>query len=347
MRIILSPLGWLYGAIGLLRNKLYDRSSLKSHPLGARTISVGNITTGGTGKTPLVALVAEILAESGEKVCILTRGYGRANANERVLVSDGANPPVDAKRGGDEPVELAKRLGSKAIIIADADRVSAARWAKDEFGITAFVLDDGFQHRRAGRDIDIVCIDATRPFGNGRTLPAGDLREPLSSLSRADAVVITRIDLADNADTITSIIRRNNSRAVVLEARTRLRGFLTLDDFLAGQRLPSDEQDLLYLAGTYAFCGLGNPDIFFETLRQNNLSLGGVGKFPDHHPYTQADIEKLESEAKWSSSRSLITTAKDAVKLSGIKFELPCYVALADLSVNDPEAFRDLILSDA
>ena len=127
--MLLSPVGWLYGTIADIRNTLYERGVLKSYSLGARTISIGNITAGGTGKTPLVAHVAALLAESGEKVCILTRGYGRDNPRDRVLVSDGEQVLVDAKKGGDEPVELARKLIGKAIIVADADRLSAAAWA--------------------------------------------------------------------------------------------------------------------------------------------------------------------------------------------------------------------------
>jgi tetraacyldisaccharide 4'-kinase len=127
---MLNVIGKLYGLVIALRNALYDRGMFRSYSLGARTISIGNITTGGTGKTPLVAYVADVLAEAGEKVCILTRGYGRSNPRERVLVSDGTNVLVDARTGGDEPVELARKLIGKAIVVADADRVSAAAWAK-------------------------------------------------------------------------------------------------------------------------------------------------------------------------------------------------------------------------
>jgi len=187
---MLRLLGKIYVAIGGLRNSLYDRGILKSHSLGARTISIGNITAGGTGKTPLVAYVAELLADAGEKVCILTRGYGRKNERDRVVVSDGTNVLVDAATGGDEPVELAQRLLGKSVVIADADRVAAARWAKKQFGITAFVLDDAFQHRRARRDLDIVCVDATNPRG-------GLLRESFANLVRADVIIITRADLVE------------------------------------------------------------------------------------------------------------------------------------------------------
>src|SRR6476646_1241531 len=166
----LSPIGWLYGLGADARNALYDRGVYKTHSLGAKTVSVGNLTTGGTGKTPMVALVARLLADSGENVCILTRGYGRKNPGNSVLVSDGISVRCDARQGGDEPVELAFKLIGNAAVISDADRVAGARRAISELGSTAFVLDDAFQHRRAKRDLDIVCIDSTNPWGNGEVL---------------------------------------------------------------------------------------------------------------------------------------------------------------------------------
>src|SRR5215217_6944993 len=150
--MLLSPIGWLYGKFADVRNALYDRGTLRSYDLGAKTISIGNITAGGTGKTPLVMYVAEILADAGEKVCILTRGYGRESSG-RVLVSDSVQVLVDARIGGDEPVELARKLIGKTIVVADADRVAAAGWAREKFEVTALVLDDAFQHRRAKRNL--------------------------------------------------------------------------------------------------------------------------------------------------------------------------------------------------
>ena len=185
---MLSLLAAIYGKITDLRNRLYDRGVLDTFDLGAATCSIGNVTTGGTGKTPMVAYVAELLASRGETVCILTRGYGRMDPRERVLVSDGKDILADAATAGDEPIELARKLLGKAIIIADADRVSAAEWAKRKFGVTAFILDDAFQHRRAVRDVDIVCVDATNPFGGGKMLPAGRLRESVNGLDRADII---------------------------------------------------------------------------------------------------------------------------------------------------------------
>ncbi len=255
--VVVSPLGFLYGKITDARNSLYDRRVLRSHSLGARTISIGNITAGGTGKTPLVALVSEILAGAGEKVCILTRGYGRENERLRVLVSDGESVLADARTGGDEPVELARKLIGKAVVVADPDRVAAAAWAKDKFDITAFVLDDAFQHRRAERDVDIVCVDATNPFGNGRLLPDGTLRESAGNLKRASAIVVTRIDLIENVSRLTSELSTLNPIAPI---------------FLASSVI-ADPDDADLQRPAFAFCGVGNPESFFELLRRSGYVL--------------------------------------------------------------------------
>ena len=342
--ILLSPLGWIYGPVMNVRNALYDRGWIASHSLGARTISIGNITTGGTGKTPLVALVAEIIASNGEKVCILTRGYGRENPSTRVLVSNGDSILVDAKTGGDEPVELAQKLLGKVIVVADTDRVAAAKWTKENFEMTTFVLDDGFQHRRAKRDVDIVCIDATNPFGNGHVLPAGRLREPLRNLKRADAIVITRANLINDLEDLKSEISNWNTKAAVFLAKNRVIQLTLLQEFHA--KTQSSQRTVEATPERpFAFCGLGNPQNFFDQLRQDSISPVGMKTFGDHHSYGAADVRSIESAAKAAGADSLVTTAKDAVKLMDLKFEIPCYVAELETIIGDEKNFRELVIS--
>lgn len=369
----LSPLGLLYGKIADARNALYDRGTLRSYSLGAKTVSVGNITTGGTGKTPLVALVVNILAEHDEKVCILSRGFGRKNERSRVLVSDGENVLTDAETGGDEPVELARRLLGKAVVIADADRVSAAKWALDKFGITAFVLDDGFQHRRAERDLDIVCIDATDPFGGSEMLPAGRLREPVDNLRRADAIVVTRSDQAVEGVSLKARIDAI-SRFQVFTCKNRISAVTALEEFPTKtkslQRDPTEwennvEVDWSGLRATggadseddavriMAFCALGNPQSFFmqvdlefgKEAMNDEFDLSSTRAFPDHHYYNQAGISALEKQARECNVDALVTTAKDAVKLRQLKFKLPCFVVEIEPVIEDASGFRALILS--
>ena len=336
---ILSPLGWLYGRVADLRNTLYDRGVFETHDLGARTISIGNITTGGTGKTPLVAYVAGILASRSKKVCILTRGYGREDPKQRVLVSDGQDI-LDPRTAGDEPFELANKLLGKAIVIADADRVRAAEWATRKFGVAAFVLDDGFQHRKAKRDVDIVCIDATNPFGGGEMLPAGRLREPLPNLARANVVVITRANLVEDIGNLRSEISELAANAAIFAAENRILRIVELEAFYAE---PQRAQNEKVSQQALAFCGLGNPESFFDQLRQDGITVAATEVFRDHHVYTQQDIGKIERLAKTSGCEIILTTAKDAVKLKDLTFTLPCFVVEIEIVIDDAEALAKLI----
>lgn len=338
---LLLPLSWLYGAIGKIRSKLYQKDILKSFDLSVKTISVGNITVGGTGKTPLVAYIAQILLEKGEKVCILTRGYGRDNPKERILVTDGKIILADAKDSGDEPFELAKKLSGKAIIVADPKRAEAGKWVLEEFAVTAFILDDGFQHLKVKRNLDIVLLDAANPFGNGKLLPAGILRENLDSLKRADCVVITKANLIEDISEIQEKVIKINPNCKVFVSKNQFGEFISLKEFLsAKQGIPSANIKNLK---SYAFCALGNPDSFFVQLRQENFDLVYSRTFPDHHIYRQTEIQKLERDAINKGAEVLLTTAKDAVKLTHLKFNLPCFVIENGLTLEDESAFIDLI----
>lgn len=336
---LLAPFGILYGRLMDLRNLLYDRGLVKSYDLGARTISVGNLTTGGTGKTPLVALIARILMDAGETVCILTRGYGRRNPNRRVLVSDGVNVLVEADQGGDEPLELALKLNGRAPIVADPDRVAAARWVRDEFNVTSFILDDGFQHRRAQRDLDIVCIDATDPCGNGRILPAGSLRESFKGLRRADAIVITRTEQVASTDDLEARLRNRNGDALIFKARTELNGFVPLRDVRTGAKSIERPGEKVF-----AFTAIGNGDNFIRTLSASGVRLAGHTRFRDHHRFTQSDIDAVVATAAQVGAVGLVTTVKDAVKLTSLEISVPCYAAVTETAIDDLAAFRRLIL---
>lgn len=338
---VLTPVGMLYGLAMAVRNRLYDRGTLRSYSLGAPTISIGNLTTGGTGKTPLVALTSSILAESGEKVCVLTRGYGRAKTSERILVSEGESVLADAVTAGDEPVELARKLLGKAIVVADANRLASAEWAREKFGITVFVLDDGFQHRRVKRDLDIVCIDATNPCGNGRILPAGKLRESFKELRRADAIVITRTNLTGSIDGLVSRLRKRNRKAKLFRARTAIASVISLDNFLAGR---TSEDGGVDLGSFFGFCAVGNPESFRKQLETEGFSLSGLSVFADHHKYTQHDADAIGASARSTGASALITTAKDAVKLGSLAFDTPVYVAIAETAIDEQNEFTALVL---
>ncbi len=346
----------LYGLITKARNSLYETGVFKSIALGVPTVSVGNITVGGTGKTPLVAFIAEILAETGEKVCVLSRGYGRRNPKKRVLVSDGEKILADARTSGDEPFELAQKLLGKALVVADANRAAAGNWARERFEITAFVLDDAFQHRRVRRDVNIITIDATNPFGNKKLLPAGILREPPENLRRADAIVITRANLTENTADLKAQIAEYNPHCPIFISENRTLGLVDLKKFPAKpQSEASYESEITQqkpktknhqpTSRYFAFCALGNPNNFFEQLRKENFNLVSTEEFPDHHFYTRKDIAKLQTKARKANAEVLLTTAKDAVKLKILEFDLPCFVVESEMVFEDENKFRDWLIT--
>jgi tetraacyldisaccharide 4'-kinase len=353
LRFLLSPISRIFAAASVARSALYKREIFKSFDLGVPVVSVGNITVGGTGKTPLVRFVAEKLAANGHRVCILTRGYKRSNPNERVLVSDGEQILADARTSGDEPFELAQKLLGIAAVIADKNRVEAGFWAKENLGVTAFVLDDGFQHLRLKRNLDVVTVDATNPFGNGKLLPAGILREPLSALKRADLIVLTRADLNPKISNLKSEIKKYNLNCPILLAKNEITELKSLAKFF---NLPTKTQDARNLekesairnpqsAIGMAFCALGNPAAFFRDLEKVGLKIVAAESFPDHYAYRQADVEEIERKAREAGAEILITTAKDGVKLGKIKFSLPCFVAEAETVFEDAEPLLKLLKS--
>lgn len=336
--LILPPLSALYSAVTRTRLSLYQRGTFRTTKLDRPVISIGNMTVGGTGKTPLVELVSKIIAGSGKKVCILTRGYGRQHPERQVIVSDGQAILTTPAEAGDEPYLLATNLLGLAAVICSADRISAGRDAIDVFGTECFVLDDGFQHLRLARDLNIVTIDATNPWGGGplllhagggQLLPNGRLREPLSGLTRADCVVLTRCDQANDLDPLRQQIRALIGENPLFESTMKPR------------RAPHPSGPVA------AFCAVGNPNSFFAQLRNSGYELVAEKAFRDHHAYTQKDIDDLTNAARRAGAKTLITTAKDAVKLRALHFSLPYSVLEIEIAIKDVELFKNLILKAA
>jgi len=340
--ILLAPLGALYGAVTLTRLALYRCGILPMAKLAAPVISVGNLTTGGTGKTPLVEFIARALADQGQRVCVLTRGYGRAKMDRRIVVSNGVDILADANEGGDEAVLLAEKLRGHAAVVCDADRFAAGEWAIANLGSEAFVLDDGFQHLRLTRDLNIAVIDASEPWGGGHLLPWGRLREPRRQLSRADCVMITRADQATDLKSLHREIEQLNPNKPVFTSRMTLGGCRQLGDGPSAAHAPLSQ--IVEVPQPIAvFCGIGNPTSFVAQLR-------GAGREPvistffrDHHRYSNEDIKRIVKEARAAGAVSLLTTAKDAVKLRSFSFELPCYVSEIEITIDDDSEFRELL----
>lgn len=334
---VLPPLSLLYGAVTRTRLSLYRRGTFHTTKLDRPVISVGNITTGGTGKTPLVEWVARTVAAQGKKVCILTRGYGRKDPHLQVIVSDGYGVLASPTEAGDEPYLLASRLVGSAAVISSADRIAAGHEAINDFGTDCFVLDDGFQHLRLARDLNIVTIDATNPWGGGKLLPYGRLRETPESLSRADCVVITRCDQVRELDKLRSEIRRFTGRRPIFHSEMRTSRVSPLKN--------GSSETLTPPARVAAFCAVGNPHSFFEHVRRSGYELALQKYYPDHHVYSQDEIDALAQQAKEAGAEALITTAKDAVKLRTLSFSLPCYVLEIEMSIENGEELARLCTS--
>jgi tetraacyldisaccharide 4'-kinase len=335
-RLLLAPLSGLYGALGRLRFAAYRSGWLKQQSVAAPVFSVGNLTTGGTGKTPLVAWAAQVLADEGRRVCILTRGYGRVNPKERVIVSDGQNLLADARNGGDEARWLAEKLQGRAAVIADKNRVAAARWALAEWKSDCFALDDGFQHWQLARDCDLVTIDATNPWGGGYLLPRGRLREPLNSLRRASAIVITRAEQAGEIETLRQKITEISGGRPVFVARNRVSGVRPL--------WPERHGPLVVGSPALAFCALGNPSAFFRQAIDAGHRVAGTLAFRDHHAYAPEDLRQIVAKAKEAGAEALLTTAKDAVKLAEFDCELPLFVLEIEPEFDREAELRELLL---
>jgi tetraacyldisaccharide 4'-kinase len=291
---LLWPLTLPYGAVAHLRARAYRTGILSQHRLNGMVISVGNLTTGGTGKTPMVLWIAERLLVEGKSTGILTRGY-RGGTGRSGSTSD-------------EVRLLQARLGDRVAFGVGADRFARGSELADR-GVGSFVLDDGFQHLQLARDVDIVLIDSTNPFGGGHLLPAGRLREPRSALARADVVVVTR---SDHAPAIEAAIR-HDSDAPIFYARTHLESVRSFRG-----EYPGTEYAELHSRRLFAFSGIGNPAGFHGDLREWGFGVAGYKVFPDHHRYTAQDVKAIETEARAAGADVLLCTEKDIFNLSGV-----------------------------
>jgi tetraacyldisaccharide 4'-kinase len=290
----------LYGFALRLRNARYDRPGAALRA-GVPVVSVGNITVGGTGKTPVVAWIAKHLLDWGLSPAVVSRGYGGRAGRGPLLVSAGEGALHPAAHCGDEPHQLARALPGVRVVVG-SDRPAGAELAR-RGGADVVVLDDGFQHRRLARDLDILLIDAKDPFGNGHLLPAGPLREPLDALGRADLFLLTRSTPEQEYPEIERVLRRHNRRAPVLMAGHARAGFVTL------QGTPSIRPER-----ALAFCGIGNPESFRADLVAEGIELVDFRAFPDHHAYTAGEIHELAAAA--SAARAMaLTTEKDLARL--------------------------------
>jgi tetraacyldisaccharide 4'-kinase len=320
----LSCFGAVYGGLMTLRAWSYRQGWRRVYRAPVPVISIGNLSVGGTGKTPLVDYLARYYLRQGWRVAVVSRGYGSRGKGVRV-VSAGSGPMLDVSLCGDEPMLLARRNPGLLVLVAQR-RAHALRHAVEALKAEIVLLDDGFQHLAVARDCDIVLLDARRPFGNGRVLPAGLLRERPSALQRGQVFVLSR------ADRDTPLLPLPGP---VLRCRHRLAGEAVS---LSGHRVSLSE---LKTKRGVAFAGIADPEAFFAGLVAAGLQLSATLAFSDHAAYNEAERQRLYASA--ARAEYVLTTEKDAVKLAGLSLPWPCYQVGLELDWLEPGALENLL----
>ncbi|MBP5791179.1 MAG: tetraacyldisaccharide 4'-kinase [Kiritimatiellae bacterium] len=312
----LKCLGLLFGFVVAVRHSLYACGLLRQVPLGVQVISIGNVTAGGTGKTPVTEIFARTLAAEGRKVAILSRGYRRKEAawyrrmftqviDPPLIVSDGKRVLCDSAVGGDEPYMLASNLPGVAVVV-DRDRVKAGRYAIKRFGCDTLILDDGFQYKKLRHSIEVVLVDSTNPFGNGNMLPRGILREKVRTISRADIIFLTKCN--GDVSGVIAEIRRHNTKAEIVECNHTPK---VLRDVWSREEFP-----LEWLKGKTlcTLSGIASPKGFENSLRRLGSKVVWCERYADHHRYDPSEILYALNRTADMHADALVTTEKDAVR---------------------------------
>ncbi|MCC7519362.1 MAG: tetraacyldisaccharide 4'-kinase [Verrucomicrobiae bacterium] len=343
LRGVLFAFSRLFAGIVQLRHYLYRKRIFRDHTLGCLVICVGNLTVGGTGKTPVVEKLARALQQRGRRVAILSRGYKseprpflerlwlrltfRKEAGEPRVVSDGKALLLDSATAGDEPYMLASNL-KDVVVLVDKDRVKSGRYAIEQLGIDTLLLDDGFQYLSLKSRLNLVLVDRTNPFGNQHLLPRGSLREPRRNLARADYIFLTKCDGAPVEDLVKTL-RRYNTRAEIIECGHKPLWFQNVYD-------PADRQPLAFLKGKKigAISGIAMPDGFEESLERLGAEIVDSRQYADHHRFTQQEILNMINRSRRRFAQVIITTEKDAVRFPKLeRVDVPIYFLRVEIEI--------------
>ncbi len=344
---VLKSISLVFAAVVSIRYALYRTGLLRRFPLGVQVISIGNVTAGGTGKTPVTEIFARTLAAEGRKVAILSRGYRRKEApwwkrlftqviDPPLVVSDGRRVLLDAAIGGDEPYMLASNLPGVAVVV-DRNRVKAGRYAVKRLGCDTLILDDGFQYQKLKHSIEVVLVDSTNPFGNGNMLPRGILREPVRHLKRADIIFLTKC--RGDVSSVKEEIRRYNKTADIVECNHTPR---ILKDVWSREELP-----LSWLDGktVCTLSGIASPKGFEDSLRRLGSKVVWCERYADHHRYDASEVLYAVNRTADMGADALVTTEKDAVRFP--RFEtvpVKClYLRIAIEILSGGENFTQII----
>jgi len=338
--LLSAPLSWLYGAGVSLRNRHYDQDPAASAKLPVPVVSVGNLTVGGSGKTPVVASLSRELLARGDRVAVLSRGYGRRSNSGFVLVSDGNRILVSAEESGDEPLELASGVRGLAVAVGP-DRGAVGRQLLEKLGPHVLILDDGFQHRQLRRDLDLVCFDAREPVTSLRLLPRGRLREPLESLSRAHAIVWTRWSEDAPSEELSRVVTRAAPEVASIRTRNRLMGFASLDGLNRSEALGAES---FRGRPVGVLLGVARPERVLESFPAEVVF---TATRRDHHWWDPWEVKALAEEAKRKGAVALLTTGKDAVKMASAPGAaapaIPLYVIRIETEILDRSALGGLL----
>lgn len=316
LRWLAAPLAPAYGLVIRGRNRAFDRHPERSARVGVPVVSIGNLSTGGTGKTPVTLFLAQALEASGWSCAVISRGYG----GRREIDPMDVEPDSAPAQTGDEPLLMARALGPGHVVVGRKRHAAALRALSREPQPRVLLMDDGFQHRALHRDLDLLLLDGVRTWGNGRMLPLGDLREPMGSARRASALVVTRGSRADRPR-IEAWWARHGSGGPIFWIDFAI---TALREYSAHQRLALPAQP----GPLFAFCALGHPEAFYADLLVAGLPWVGTRSFADHKPIHARDLQALQAEALAQGAQGLVCTEKDAVKFGVLKgLQLPLWIA--------------------
>ncbi len=353
MRMILRGASWLFKAVVLTRLSLFRNNISKQERLGTLVVSVGNITVGGTGKTPVVELLARTLTRRGRKVAILTRGYKSADLNEAQewkdkngkqvenlpkIASDGVTRYLSPLYSGDAPFMLAKNLDGVAVLV-DKNRIKSGIFAIEQLGCDTLLLDDGMQYLKLAHELDIVLVDCGAPFGTGAMLPRGTLREPKSSLARASYIVLTKCGGKPQDELIAKIRKHNRLAEIIVSDH----GPKYLENVFTGERLPLEALQDKWVA---CLSGIARPESFENSLRKLGANVEICKRFPDHHWFDQEELLEFYDRCADRAMDMIITTEKDAVRLEhpAEDPEVPIYFLRIEVEIHQGQDNWDKII---
>jgi tetraacyldisaccharide 4'-kinase len=327
--------GLIYETLIRIRNRMYDCSRLPQYHLSCPVISIGNITLGGTGKTPFVLYTARTLGQIGLNTAILTRGYGRKNPKQSILLSPGQAMKVSEEAFGDEPSLLRRHLPEIWMGISK-DRFRAGSIIEQQHHSIVFILDDGFQHRKLHRNLDIVLIDPMQPLENNRMVPRGTLREPAAGLQRADVIIVNGLSSSPSATLFEARLRKLAPKSQIFFCTQYIHDLIPFADWVHNQPL-SASPNLPRTA--FLVTAIGNPERFHSDIRRMGIDICGMRQFKDHHRFSLKDWQDCSRSAEKCGAETLIITEKDAVKIIQPP-EFPVRVAVQSTEIDKPDEFR-------